>query len=57
MVSDKTIKKFQEAMKAERGIVLSEKEAKEVLLNWVGFFDLLTKIYHRTQSDKSNPTS
>jgi hypothetical protein len=57
MVSDKTIKKFQEAMKAERGIVLSDKEAKEVLLNWVGFFDLLTKIYHRTQSDKSNPAS
>lgn len=44
-------------MKAERGIVLSDKEAKEVLLNWVGYFDLLSKIYHRDQTQKSQSTS
>lgn len=57
MVSDKTIERFREAVKAERGIELSTKEAKAILLNLVGYFDLLAKIYHRDQPRKSNPVS
>ncbi len=57
MVSDKTIEKFKQAVKAEYGVTLTEKEAKEILLNWVAYFDLLAKIYHRDQSDKSNPAT
>ncbi len=57
MVSDKTIERFREAVKAERGIELSTKEAKAILLNLVGYFDLLSKIYHRDQTQKSQSTS
>lgn len=57
MVSDQTIERFREAIKAERGIELSHKEAKDILLNWVAYFDLLAKIYHRDQSQKSQSTS
>jgi hypothetical protein len=49
MVSEQTIKEFQEAVQKEYGLILSEKDAKEVLLNWVAYFDLLAKIYHRDQ--------
>jgi hypothetical protein len=47
MISPETIKKFQEAIEADFGVVLDEKEAKEVLLNWVGYFDTLAKINYR----------
>lgn len=43
-ISDKTIKEFQQVIELQFGIRLEEKEAKEILLNWVGYFDLLAKI-------------
>jgi hypothetical protein len=48
MVSNETVKEFQAAIEAEYGVALAEKEAQEILLNWVGYFDLLSKIDHRT---------
>ena len=49
MVSSETVKEFQLAIEAEYGVVLNEKDAQEILLNWVGYFDLLAKIDHRTE--------
>lgn len=49
MVSSETVKEFQLAIEAEYGVVLDEKDAQEILLNWVGYFDLLAKIAHRTE--------
>lgn len=49
MVSNETVKEFQAAIEAEYGVALAENEAQEILLNWVGYFDLLSKIDHRTE--------
>jgi hypothetical protein len=51
VISDATIKSFQEVIKSEYQIVVDEKDAKEILTNLVGYFDLLAKINHRTQSE------
>ncbi len=48
MISNETVKEFQSAVEAEYGVALAENEAQEILLNWVGYFDLLAKIDHRT---------
>lgn len=53
MVSEQTIKEFQEAVKVEYGATLTEKEASEILLNWVAYFDLLAKIDHRQKVQTS----
>jgi len=50
VISDATIKKFQAVIESEYQVTLDEKEAREILTNWVGYFDLLAKIDHRTQS-------
>lgn len=47
MISHATIKKFQEVTHEEFGVLLGEKDAREILANWVGYFDLLAKIDHR----------
>lgn len=47
MISSETVKEFQEIIESEFGAVLDIKEAEEILLNWVGFFDLTAKINHR----------
>lgn len=57
MVSIEIIKEFQEAVKAEFGVTLNEKEATEILQNAVAYFDLLAKIYHRDQVQKSASAS
>ncbi len=49
MVSSETVKEFQVAIEAEYGVVLDDKDAQEVLLNWVAYFDLLAKIDHRNE--------
>jgi hypothetical protein len=49
MVSNETVKEFQVAIETEYGVALDDKEAQEILLNWVGYFDLLAKIDHRTE--------
>ena len=47
MISQETVKEFQCAIKAEHGVVLDDKEALEILSNWVAYFDLLAKIDSR----------
>jgi hypothetical protein len=49
VISLETIKKFQAAVQLDLGVALSEQEAREYLLNWVGYFDLLAKIDHRQE--------
>lgn len=49
MVSNETVREFQVAIEAEYGVALDDKEAQEILLNWVGYFDMLAKIDHRTE--------
>jgi len=50
MVSEATVKEFQKIVKEEYGEILNEQEAKEILLNWVDYFDLLAKIDHRNKT-------
>jgi len=47
MISQATIIEFQEVIKKEFDVFLDEKEATELITNWVGYFDLLAKINHR----------
>lgn len=49
MISNETVKEFQATIESEFGVVLEEKDAKEILLNWVDYFDLLAKIDHRKE--------
>lgn len=51
MVSEETIKEFQEVAETEYGVIWNESEAEEVLLGLVGYFDLLAKIDHRANQD------
>ena len=50
VISDTTIKNFQQVIQSEYNVTLNEKEAREILTNWVGYYDLLAKINHRIQS-------
>lgn len=47
MITSETVKEFQEVVESEFGEVLNVKEAEEILLNCVGYFDLIAKINHR----------
>jgi hypothetical protein len=49
-ISNATITKFQEVINEEFGVLLDEKNAREILANWVGYFDMLAKIDHREKS-------
>lgn len=49
MISQQTIKEFQELIKAEFGVALNDKDAREILSNWVSYFDLLAKIDSRKE--------
>lgn len=49
MISHETIKEFQQVIEVEFGIIKSELEAKEILLNMVDYFDLLARIDCRTE--------
>jgi hypothetical protein len=53
VISTETVKEFQDAIKDEFGVQLNEKEAGEVLRNWVGYFDLLAKIDSRADGQAS----
>ena len=53
MVSEQTIEEFRKVVKAEYGVSLTLKEAREILLTTVAYFDLLAKIYHRTKTQQS----
>jgi len=50
MISNETVKEFQEVIEQEFDEVLNEEEAREILLNWVDYFDLLAKIDHRKKA-------
>jgi len=50
VITETTIKDFQEVVKAEYGIQLDSTEARSVLENWVSYFDLLAKINHRIKA-------
>jgi hypothetical protein len=47
VISETTIKDFQEAIESEYNVQLNTSDARSVLENWVGYFDLLAKINHR----------
>ena len=49
-ISNATITKFKEVINEEFGVLLDENNAREILANWVGYFDLLAKIDHREKS-------
>lgn len=49
MISNATVKEFQEVIEQEFGVILDEVDANEILLNWVDYFDLLAKIDHRKE--------
>lgn len=51
MITEATIKSFQLVIKSEYQIALDEKDAREILTNLVGYFDVLAKINHREQSE------
>ncbi len=53
MITEQTVKDFQEAIKAEYGIQLDTTEANAVLENWVSYFDLLAKINHRSKNESN----
>jgi len=46
MIREETIVEFQNALKEEYGKDVSLKEAGEILLGMVGYFDTLAKIAH-----------
>ena len=51
MISDKSIKKFQEAVKKDYGDDLSIEYAGVILSGIVNYFDLLAKLYHRIKTE------
>lgn len=53
MITEQTIKDFQEAVRDEYGIHLDTIEANSVLENWVSYFDLLAKINHRSKNESN----
>jgi hypothetical protein len=50
MISNETVKEFQTVIEQEFDVVLNEKDAIEILQNWVDYFDLLAKIDHRKEA-------
>ena len=51
MITEQTVKDFQEVVKTEYGTQLDANEARSVLENWVGYFDLLAKVHHRMKTN------
>jgi len=47
MISKKSIEEFKDVIQDEYGTELSYEQATEILMNWVRYYDLLAKIYHR----------
>jgi len=50
MISNETIKEFQKVIADEYKVHLTHDQAISILKNWVGYFDLLSKIDHREKS-------
>lgn len=54
MISEITIKDFQQAVSEDYGKEISLQEAKEILTGMVGYFDLLAKIDFRRKMKFEN---
>ena len=52
MVSEKLIKKFQEAVKKDHGEDLTFAQASEILNDLTDYFGTLDKIYRRMKADE-----
>jgi hypothetical protein len=50
VITEQTVKEFQEAVRSEYGVKLELKEARTVLQDWANYFDLLAKINHRIKT-------
>jgi len=53
-VSEELIKELQQIIKEDYGEELSFEQTSQVAHTWVGYFDLLAKVYHRMQQEKNN---
>jgi len=51
MISQETVKEFREAVKTEYSVEIDETEAREILANLVGYFDVLAQINHQDKLD------
>jgi len=47
MINPETTKEFQKTVEDEFGVILSDSDALKILLDLVGYFDLLAKIDSR----------
>ena len=56
MISIETTKEFQAALKEEYGKDVTYEEASKILNDLTGYFDVLSKIYHRMQTKQENAT-
>lgn len=54
MITETTIKDFQQVVSEDYGRELSFQEAKEILAGMVGYFDLLAKIDFRRKMKLEN---
>tara|TARA_B100000508_G_scaffold122772_1_gene105107 strand:- start:149 stop:310 length:162 start_codon:yes stop_codon:yes gene_type:complete len=51
VITEQTIKEFQEVVRSEYGAELELDVARSVLQNWASYFDLLAKINHRIKTE------
>lgn len=54
MVSKEITKEFQEALMEEYGKDVSLEDASIILCGLTGYFDTLSKVYHRMQTEKED---
>lgn len=55
MLSPQLIQEFQNIIRKEYGLKLSDKEASEIANALTGYFDLLAKIHHRDRTNAEAP--
>lgn len=51
MISEETVQEFRDAIKKEYCHNLSVEEAREMITNLVGYFDVLAQINHQDKLD------
>ncbi|MFA7654330.1 MAG: hypothetical protein WCX97_04865 [Candidatus Magasanikbacteria bacterium] len=55
MVDQELAQEFIAAVKKDRGIDLSERQAVKILDDWTNIFDLLAKIDHESKNQVEDP--
>jgi len=55
MVDQELVQEFMSAVKKDRGIDLTERQAAKVLDDWTNLFDLLAKIDHESKNKVEDP--